>query len=49
MTFIITILLAYLSYEFFEKRFLSLKGKYSAVRNSGTAYEDEIKGSRERS
>jgi peptidoglycan/LPS O-acetylase OafA/YrhL len=33
--FMTTILLAYLSYEFFEKRFLFLKEKYSTVRNSG--------------
>jgi peptidoglycan/LPS O-acetylase OafA/YrhL len=34
--FLTTIILAYLSYEFFEKRFLSLKEKYSTIRTSDT-------------
>jgi len=31
-----TMLLAYLSYEFFEKRFLRIKGKYATVNSSNT-------------
>jgi peptidoglycan/LPS O-acetylase OafA/YrhL len=33
----LTILIAYLSYEFFEKRFLRLKTKYSFIHSSDTA------------
>jgi len=36
--FLTTIILAYLSYEFFEKRFLLLKEKYSTIRSSGTMH-----------
>jgi len=35
--FLSTIIIAYLSYEYFEKPFLKLKEKYSTVRNSTTA------------
>ncbi len=36
--FLTTIILAYLSYEFFEKRFLFLKERYSTIRSSGTMH-----------
>lgn len=32
----ITVILAYISYEFYEKRFLKLKSKYAAVKSSNT-------------
>jgi peptidoglycan/LPS O-acetylase OafA/YrhL len=35
----VTILTAYLSYEYFEKRFLSLKNRYSVVETSTTKYD----------
>jgi peptidoglycan/LPS O-acetylase OafA/YrhL len=41
LVILVTILSAYISYEFFEKRFLSLKGKYSAVRSAAVAQEQE--------
>ncbi|MEJ0054764.1 MAG: hypothetical protein WDN75_03420 [Bacteroidota bacterium] len=34
LIFLVTILAAYLSYEFFEMRFLRLKRKYSAIKSS---------------
>ncbi|MCB9283175.1 MAG: acyltransferase [Lewinellaceae bacterium] len=37
----ITILLAHLSYEHFEKRFLRMKGRFSTVRSAGTKHYNE--------
>ena len=44
----ITILLAYLSYEYFEKRFLRMKDRFSTVHSAGTKhYSEEKAGAKE--
>lgn len=40
IVFFVTILLAYLSYEFFEKKFLKLKEKYTTINTSAESIKD---------